>query len=313
MGVTALLEELLSDRDPLSTSGELVMDMTTGPDIGLGHGVSPRSRQIAELCGEMDSCLESLAKWEEDSRNRVDALKREMESQYGFSYEEQVRFPAVSDLGGYEADGFGGLPDEHEDSVDEGCCRAVVQLPEPRVEFVRGVPCKPLSKLQLQEDVMRHEDEDRIAKLRAEIEGLKQKEAEMQQEIIQQWLDVEALDGWAPGVAEVQASDIRSVEFSVLCAEADNVLANGCVGDRPPSYSGVVIEGLEARLREARGGLSYMEDRLDSARSRVDSEISELEKLLAERDSGADSPDEEASYRPSGWRPPPRECPSPRI
>jgi len=309
MGVTALLDELLAEGagtggrelppspDPeheiAYTRAGAAQDGINGCRQAINE-VSPRSRQIAELCGEMDSCLASLSKWEEDSRCRVEALRKGLEAEYGFGFEDKVRFPAweLRDIDSEDAPdeplerSAPGLLDQ-EELVGEAYCRALAlgtSSPEPRTEDLRR---------EASTDPLRRADEERIAKLRAEVENLRQKEAEMQQEIFQQWLDAEALEGSGSAAAAAAAMPVgaNSSNISFLCREADQILGETGGGDSPARAKLAAedeeecaeMEEIEARLAAVQDGITHMEGNLDSARSMVDSELSELEKLLADR------------------------------
>lgn len=284
MGVSALLDELLAEghgkeAPPASPVRELRQQAEIAAEDLSCCQVTPRSRQIAELCGEMDCCLASLGRWEEESRLRVQALRQDLEQQYGFAYEEGGGATCIKDWELKDVD----EPDELQQQ--EAYCRAlsggkVDDLPL----LTRSRSASPVRSMhQVVEDPLRRADEERIAKLRAEVESLRHKEAEMQQEIMQQWLECEALEGSAPPASEL----------STLCREADRLLGEegrSLCDTRAemlePSALGATdqVEGMEARLAEAQSGLVHMEGHLNSARSQIDSDLAELERLFNERE-----------------------------
>mmetsp|Transcript_37617 Transcript_37617/g.95298 ORF Transcript_37617/g.95298 Transcript_37617/m.95298 type:complete len:325 (-) Transcript_37617:58-1032(-) len=304
MGVTALLDELLAEncgREPPPSSPvyepreqvEDGLDRTGSPEV------SPRSRDIAELCGEMDSCLASLGHWEEESRLRVLALRKDLEAQYGFAFDENAaRFPAweaqdciASDPEDDNLNGSYMRLLEKEELVIEAHRRAIAaqasdleKRPGSAGSLMATSPLKASTPRisRALHDPQRQNDEDRIAKLRAEVDILRQREAEMQQEIMQQWLEIEGAEG----------SPERS-DTSALCCEADYLLRDGSPAPAMTTLEVMAaidaeeqeeFARMEARLASAQAGLGAMEAALDSARSEMDSELSELERLLSVED-----------------------------
>lgn len=115
LGVTELLAELLGNGDaradeevrgvaPFAPPQRVAdgADVADGTDGGGTRGTSRQAsicedggeqpeaehrRQLAELRGEVDRCLASLDDWREDQKRDRDALLRDLERQYGFSYE----------------------------------------------------------------------------------------------------------------------------------------------------------------------------------------------------------------------------------
>merc|ERR1719204_1956639 len=289
MGVSALLDVLLAEghagKEAPPSSPVLEVERNPGSPDELAYcQVSPRSRQIAELCGEMDTCLASLGRWEEESRRRVELLRQDLEQQYGFSYEER----GAVGLQDWELKDI----DEPDDLQQEALAGEVYcQALSPSI--VRSSSNSPprLTPLQAaegvllrREDLLRHADEERIARLRAEVESLRCKEVEMQQEIMQQWLDCENMDPSASGPSELSA----------LCREADRVLGEGSLFNsrtemllpQVPGGASEIdgVDDMEARLAEAQKGLAQMEGAMHSSRSQIDSELAELEQLLADRE-----------------------------
>lgn len=273
---------------------------------------TPRSRQIADLCGEVDSCLAALDRMEEENKHRAQALRREMQA-------DSVQFPTLTSpiSDGCEASGELSLShqrrraQDREDAIYDAYYQAAsvspsrsrVQLPVP--VHRPGSPSLVTSptSMQAEEESLRRADEARIAKLRNEVEGLRVKEADMQREIMQQWLDVEALDGSVPAASEVEAAP--SAALSALVAEANSVLGDldSSLPGRRPTDDERAIDSLEQRLAEAQQDLGHMEGVLGSAEGALDCEIKELERMLAAetadpaalRDQGDSSePDQEA-------------------
>mmetsp|Transcript_89320 Transcript_89320/g.255812 ORF Transcript_89320/g.255812 Transcript_89320/m.255812 type:complete len:326 (-) Transcript_89320:64-1041(-) len=305
MGVTALLDELLAENCGRETPpSSPVYEPRERVEEGLGRPggpeVSPRSRDIAELCGEMDSCLASLGQWEEESRLRVLALRKDLEAQYGFAFDENAaRFPAweaqdciASDPEDENLNGSYRRLLEKEELVIEAHRRAIAaqardleERPGSAGSLMATSPLKASTPRisRILHDPQRQNDEDRISKLKAEVDILRQREAEMQQEIMQQWLEIEGAEG----------SPERSSDLSALCCEADCLLRDGSPAPAMTTLEVMAaidaeeqeeFARMEARLASAQAGLGAMEAALDSARSEMDSELSELERLLSVED-----------------------------
>lgn len=355
LGVTALLDELLGTgcgREPPPSSPVYDPREPTGSDHfargsdSEGEVVTPRSKQIAELSAEMDMCLASLGKWEEESRLRVEALRKEMEVKYGMAFdpraaggriaawEAKEREPSEPEyLGSALLGGTYRRLLENEELVTEAYSRALHTgspiddwlMPGSPGSLMATSPCRMSSEspsLLLADrpllDPSRIEDEARIARLRAEVEALRLREQEMAQEIAQQWAELEAAgadrfedEGDAEEEDNFYRAEVRASgsacgapsttsacfggsvsNLSALCREADSLLgvappSPGRPAAFPPPRSAAAVEDLaviEARLVNTHGGLKHMEAMICSARSLVDSELSELERMLARED-----------------------------
>jgi len=301
LGVNALLDELLADvpgKDLAMTPMREGDEQESG--VGLAEPMTTprsRSRQIAELCGEMDSCLAALDRMEESNRLKQQAVRKEMEA------EESILTSPISPM--LEGDS---LADAYYQASVSPSRSVAAQLPMPTA--AAGSPTvlsASLQALQDDEELLRQSDEERIARLRNEVEGLRVREAQQHEEILQHQhlLDVMAMDEASLRAAsEVEAvpSEIRSADLSALVAEADDVLADfeaqfpgagggGVAADlQQLGQAGPLgtLERLELRLGQASRGLGHMEGALDS-------ELHELEKILAaQTQNDPDEPDHEA-------------------
>jgi len=256
----------LSERDPsspsLATRGPSTSDATAPSPGSLSCcQVSPRTRQIAELCGEMDACLSSLGRWEEDRRGRLMPMAEDLQVK-DF---DDLDTPRPQEVAGAAA---GQVMDDvvvrHSASIVSA---ASCGLSSP----------SRLSKLQVVENSMRAADEDRIASLRAELENLRRRDAEMEQEVARDWHTDEQ---------NVPLGYASLSDFSALCREAHEALAESSTcdgrGDPAAIHSDEDIDSVEAKLLQAQSGLAEVEGALQSARSHIDWEIAELERLMAD-------------------------------
>lgn len=306
LGVSALLDELLAEvpgkaqdsipLPPMSERSEEAFSARVLEQQALKQAeqempdrevlMTPRAAQIAELCGEMDSCMAALDKMEQDNKLRHQALQREL----AVMDQHRVDYPALFSPGSAsEAEAEVGFSRVDTDGYQ------LESSPAP-------------TDHRKTEDPFAASDEERIAKLRNEVEALRIREAEMQRELEQQWLDFEAMGGSpnhsASEVEGVHTSEFRSVDLAALVQEADNVLgeADLVLGarqyDEQVPINTAALSQLEYRLAEAQRDLGNLEGIMDSAGGALDAEINELEQLLAAEGmrgiAGSNEPDEEA-------------------
>lgn len=230
------------------------------------------SRQVAELCGEVDACLESMANWEEESRQRREALKRELEAQYGFSYEE-------ASLDGPRVEAESGLEEEEEEN-EEMNVSAYIRGAEPLVASMlevpmaqRAVPAAHYRAFDGQDEAMRLADEARIERLRNEVEKLRRRGAQV--EAVQE---------------EVSGVDLDGSCMREWCAEVDAALGMPMDDSLDMSYYGGPggmeggLELIDNRLASAMEHGSDIEGALNVANLRIEAELGDLDRLLSECD-----------------------------
>jgi len=304
LGVTALLDELLAkeaeeagpavvpekvaavpaeaqaaNTDPSCVEGTKESEGAVGGDDASyepneveQEAEAEVSRQVAELCGEVDACLESMANWEEESRQRREALKRELEAQYGFSYEDSM-------LDGPRVEAESGLEEDEEEN-EEMNVSAYIRGAEPLVASMmdppmaqRAVPAAHYRALDGQDEAMRLADEARIERLRAEVEKLRRRGA--QGEAAQE---------------EVSGTDLDSSCMREWCAEVDAALGMPMDDSLDMSYYGGPgdmesgMEIIDNRLASAMEHGRDIEGALNVANMRIEAELGDLDRLLSECD-----------------------------
>jgi len=330
LGVSALLDELLA-KEAVEEAKELAAAPAATPAAAAGGEREAKgaecaraaaedevSRQMAELCGEMDDCLSSLEKWQGEREGQKEALKAELAKKYGFGYDDEE--PRAAPEGSERADGSseGADPaslvvegrrlealaqDEEEEDGPDMCAQTISGggAEGRRVEGLtvegQGIIAaqddaqeadSPSSRLQDTRDL---EDEVRLGRLRYEIEN-----AEEEARLARLRLEIEALRKreLEMGTAPFDLDDSVALDSSLAlgnlaewCGEVDAaVRAADCewsfgatAGDEE-----LLIGAQEDRLRCAQDNLAHMGDALDLARDRMDAEIKELEKMLQETD-----------------------------
>lgn len=260
LGVTGLLDELLMEESKL----EVAMAAMTGrgqseeePEQQLS---AEDQQQLAELHDEVDGCLASLGNWEEESRLRREKLEKELEAQYGFSCKDDMQSsPKAVDSDDSEKDedmsrylgGANRRQHRHQAPLEVRSPALDTQAP------VHGASVKSQGR-----EAARSADAERLEKLRAEVESMRQREAS----------GLGPYDAMPSDDLEVSLSG--TMGFSGLCTEIDAMM----VGN---SLSNTSAEE-QSTIDDARSGLDKMDNALSGARSRLDNDILEMEKLLAE-------------------------------
>eukprot|EP00929_Paragymnodinium_shiwhaense_P038079 TRINITY_DN20185_c0_g1_i2.p1 TRINITY_DN20185_c0_g1~~TRINITY_DN20185_c0_g1_i2.p1 ORF type:complete len:313 (-),score=116.92 TRINITY_DN20185_c0_g1_i2:169-1107(-) len=233
-----------------------------------------QARQLAELCGEMDSALASLGDWELRHEKGIEALKKQLEAQYGFSYEE-----ASDDV---ESDG----PDMCAQLIDEGPKIGEAARALQDAEKVRAKASRPPMKLATSgghtestrlpqpangsvEQLL--EDEARLSALRAEVEMLRQKE-------------LAAARACAPGentpLTEGALDELGIDGLSQWVTDVDAVLGQ-CDLDINP-VDAAELATLDARLVDAHKHAHLMQHAMDDVKARLDDELNDLDAMMAE-------------------------------
>lgn len=256
LGVTGLLDELLMEESKL----EVAMAAMTGrgqsdeePEQQLS---AEDQQQLAELHDEVDGCLASLGNWEEESRLHREKLEKELEAQYGFSCKDELQ------SGQKAADSDDSEKDEDMSRYLGGANRrqhrhqTPFEARSPALDTQASVTVAGAKNGG--REAARGADAERLEKLRAEVEGMRQREAA----------------GLGPYDAmpsdDLDASLSGTMGFSGLCTEIDAM-----------SLSDTNVEE-HSTIDDARSGLDKMDNALIGARSRLDNDILEMEKLLAE-------------------------------
>lgn len=288
LGITGLLNELLAAQERGSQENGLEDDnddlqhesATSGP-IGTEDEPEPEEQEVPtelalrQLHGEVDACLQSLGSWEAESRRRREELKRELEAKYGFSYDE-----ALASLGGDE-----GLLSHNEGVASDDDFQLISAFsPQDRVPATFSVATLPEVGAARADSSMSNSMQDieerRLAMLRAEVEDLKRRSAE-----------ADALYLADAQAAEVDDDDLSGAAHGLAawCAELDDVLDFERLPDalqQVPSEANElqIIEETEQALERARNRAGRLEDSLGDAYARMEAEIGDLEKLLADCD-----------------------------
>jgi len=234
---------------------------------------------LQRLHGEVDACLMSLGNWEAESLERREALKRELEAKYGFSYDEALESV------GPNGEGFVHQRDEGFDSQDEGDatdggCGPSARLAAfaPRERPMLSVAAPPVGQAAdvMLSSSMQRVDEARLATLRAEVEELRRRSAEA--------------DAWHAADAQAAEADDLIGTVSGLaewCAELDHVLDSPQLPKQTWDENRSelkVLEETEQALQSARDQAGRLEGALGDAYAQMEAEIGDLEKLLADCD-----------------------------
>jgi len=238
------------------------------------------SQQIADLCGELDSCLGNLDEWQKQGSRRVENLKRELAKEFGTSYKEPDQLSHGAWL--------------LQDVDDEGNASTAASVSAPQGD---GTPASSMPGVQLPasssaadawEQADRHrlavaaaaahasQEQARLQKLRQEVESLRRKSEQ------QEWDQSAGLPETA-----LEPSGGASA-FNVLDGWGDEV--DSMLGLRSQHESEIPdltvgelnLEDLERRLNEAQSGVLEAEHALDSARARLAGQVGELDALMRE-------------------------------
>lgn len=273
LGVTGLLNELLAAQANGAADGE------GGCSTGAEDEPEPEEAEVSDLAllhGEVDACLMSLGNWEAESRQRREELKMELEAKYGFSYEEALESVSPSGEGHLHRRLDEGLASEDEGDEELSARRAVF-APRGRPMFGSAAPPVDGAADAMLSNSMQRADEGRLAMLRAEVEELRRRSAEAD---VSHFTDAQAgeandeMIGTANGLA-------------AWCAELDQVLDSPGLPTQPWDENTSelqVLEEYEQTLQSARSQADRMEGALGDAYARMEAEIGDLEKLLADCD-----------------------------
>jgi len=276
--MTALLDELLgvsSHKQGDATAPEA--STAPSPNSPCGDGSPSSDAQLAELCGEiedlnteMDACIASIGRWEEESRQRREALERELERCYAGGHASlRAEAHGPSEEGGeYRQDDL---------DLELQAFNALVRSSASRSASPQPLEGRGLNRLEdLELDLeasaehmlteaakQAAEDEERIARLRAEVGELRSRRFPS--------ADTLAEPDLSPSGPSA-ALRVRSLEDSLRSKHFDVDVDAGAMHE------------LEGRLQDARKYLGTLEDAVEEANLSVEDEINELEQLLNECD-----------------------------
>jgi hypothetical protein len=265
LGVTALLDDLLKDeqkleRDMAAFTG--AADPTSQEEAEEPQLSAEAQRALSKLNTDMDSCLASLEDWKEESRLRRIKLERELEAEFGFS----SAAPEMDESQREEPDS------ESEDVTGVDMSRYLGGA--GRRQHGQRQPLSPLKDSQANmagvssskskaKDDARLADQERIDKLRAEVEAMRQQEAyNMSSAEFASYDPSDEIGGAIPDASKLND----------WCDEVDAALEDPSFG----TGFGSAMAGA------AQAGLDDMQLGMQAAQSRVEADILEMEKLMAE-------------------------------
>jgi len=270
LSVSALLDELLAER-----AQHDALEEQEQTDLALS---ADDQQQLAALHDEVDGCLASLERWQEERRARTEQLEKELEAQYGFSCQLDGENNLL-DFQDYAAEtDFSRQADNSDLSIhndvdsnepvdmsrylggavrrpQHGRCDQL-EMPPLRMQADPAVSCVPNAK---DKDAIRLADSERLEQLRAEVESMRHREASG----LGPWDDMhldDPEDATVPGMSAL----------TNWCDEVDSVLE-----DVPFNEHLGGLAGMQERLHE-------MDAALSAAHTDVDADLNEMEKLLAE-------------------------------
>jgi len=273
LGVTALLNELLSEEAKL----EIAMNDFTGrgnEEAAADSDQQPEqqlsaedAQQLHELHQDVDSCLAGLQSWEEESRLRRKKLEEDLAKEYGFSCDTEF-----DPMPSYEGNAWVAqtAPSEAIEE-DEDMSRYLGgagrrehgqrAVRAPLTEAPVNVASVTKSAKAASRENARQADEDRMSQLRAEVEGMRQREA----------MGLGPYGGMEPEPDEedAQASMLGTagLGLSSWCAEVDAALEN-------PSF--ITETDIVAPVHVGN------DSNVKALESQLEAEIAEMERLLTE-------------------------------
>lgn len=269
LGLTALLDDLLLEEARLERAEARAAGVVTEDDDAPCEEpqLSPEDQQqLAELHQDVDGCLASMQNWEEESRQRRAKLMKDMEAEYGFScdLEGESGRAELQNLDNFDANLEDDMSRSEEDMSQYlgGANRRQHRHCEPKPvgPFMEAqAPVVSTSSKSIARDEKRQADSERIDKLRAEVEAMKQREVMGlgPYDSMQPDDDLDTTVGVAAGLAS-------------WCDEVDAVLED-------PS-----LDAGSGGLTRAKEGLNQIDSGLGEAQCRLNDDILEMEKLLAD-------------------------------
>jgi DNA repair exonuclease SbcCD ATPase subunit len=276
LGITGLLNELLAAQE--ANSQRISSQHASGVthDEGAEDEPEPEEEEVpgelALLHGEVDACLMSLGNWEVESQQRREELKRELEAKYGFSYDEALE--SVSTSGeGLSQRRHDELTHEDEGVPDSSDERFAVFAPRERPMFNMAAHLADSAPDAILTTAMQRVDDGRLETLRAEVDELRRRSAEADA--------LHAADSEAAGTNDDLVGTASGL--AAWCEELDQVLDAPELRDETRREL-QVLEETEKALQSARSQAGHLEGALGDAYARMEAEIGDLEKLLADCD-----------------------------
>lgn len=257
LGVTALLDELLLEESKLESAMDAFTGRVRQDSSADNQQQSPAEleqesltaedrQQLFELNEEVDSCLASMQNWEEESRLRRAKLEEDLEKEYAQKYGLSCQLDSQTHAEG------GGIIGEDEDlSRYLGGAGRRQHGQRERLDMHAQMATIPSAKAA-ERDETRQADAERLTKLRAEVEGMRQREA----------LGLGPWDDMQPDDLDTL---VGTAGLSAWCEEVDAVLED-------PAFS----TDLDDAHAHAQDNVN------DAMHSRIEADISEMEKLLDE-------------------------------
>eukprot|EP00930_Biecheleria_cincta_P053337 TRINITY_DN3876_c0_g1_i1.p1 TRINITY_DN3876_c0_g1~~TRINITY_DN3876_c0_g1_i1.p1 ORF type:complete len:294 (+),score=81.23 TRINITY_DN3876_c0_g1_i1:68-883(+) len=253
-GATGLLQELLAEQ-AAKTSQPAAADPEGAEEEAEEEEAAEVAKEIRALHDEMDDCLASLDQWRAERKQESEAMLRDMEALCNAQSnelevaEEETKNDDALSSGAEDAE-----PVEKPVAVRK-CVAAGAERPA-QMSFA-------VQSLEVPE-----QEQARLAALRAEVEALRSREAEMERRLHgDAGIAAEALDSSLPD----------GLGLSEWCSEVDAVLALD-----PLSTDG--FGALENELKTVAEHVGATKGSLESAGCRIEAELGELERMLAECD-----------------------------
>lgn len=251
-GATGLLQELLAEQAAIASVPE-----AANPEEAEGEEeeAAEVAKEIRALHDEMDDCLASLDQWRAERKQESEAMLRDMEALCNAQSDE--------------------LEVAEEETKNDDALSSGAEDAEPVEKAVTVSRCIAASAerpaqmgLGVQSLEVPEQEQARMAALRAEVEALRCREAEMESRLHSDaGIAAEALDASLP----------YGLGLSDWCSEVDAVLALD-----PSKTDG--FGALENELMEVAEHVGATEGALESAGCRIEAELGELERMLAECD-----------------------------
>eukprot|EP00931_Biecheleriopsis_adriatica_P105561 TRINITY_DN8012_c0_g1_i1.p1 TRINITY_DN8012_c0_g1~~TRINITY_DN8012_c0_g1_i1.p1 ORF type:complete len:266 (+),score=107.09 TRINITY_DN8012_c0_g1_i1:43-840(+) len=247
-GATGLLNELLAEQAALVEPQE---------QESLEPQPQERDEEVAQeiraLHEEMDDCLASLAQWRQEREREREVMEREFEAKCAAQLRElqAERF---------EEDDQATRLEEEDEAHSSGAEDAEpMELAEAKRPAPAACPAMPSTIAPPQAT----EADSRLASLRAEVEALRRKEAEVERRFMADAANSEEV---------LEASPPGGLGLTQWCAEVDAALGQDA------GSSGA----LEEQMLKARERVGATEGALELAGNRLEGELSELERMLAD-------------------------------
>eukprot|EP00440_Ansanella_granifera_P056256 gb/GFBE01060973.1/.p1 GENE.gb/GFBE01060973.1/~~gb/GFBE01060973.1/.p1 ORF type:complete len:268 (+),score=76.17 gb/GFBE01060973.1/:1-804(+) len=253
-GATGLLNELLAEQAAREeTEQPEALQSTEEPKED--EEDEQVAQELRALHEEMDDCLSGLAQWRQDRERENQAIERELEAKYARQLKDFQNMDEAPDQAAESSGAEDAEPVEAPAARPRAVAAAVVsEVPRSMVAGLSSIPAAESST----------EADARLAGLRAEVEALRRREAEVEKRFQNDAV-----------VANSALDTSTNLGLTQWCLEVD-----AAVG----SNAGAESDDLEGQLLKARGLVGKTEGALESAGCRLEAELSELERMLSECD-----------------------------